>query len=163
MTFTPPTELRRRPRPSGDGRSARAVMARVVAACLAALLLVAAFTTGRSYIWCSMTERATDACCCAPTSDDDEADSTDAKLRVGCCEHEAYGQLAPARVGVDALDPLATMPVGMPAPPPAIIVPARPVDSYIRVAAPAPLRASPIRAGPRTASDTCVRLQVFRC
>jgi len=165
MTFPLPT-TRRGARPSNGGRvghSARAVMARAIAACLATLLLVATLTGGRSYVWCSMTERAGDACCCAPAADAGGTPSGDAELRVGCCEHEALGTLAPARVGGDALDPLATMPAAMPAPPPAILVPPAPVDSWDRVAAPPLLRATPIRAGPRTASDTCVRLQVFRC
>lgn len=173
MMLATPTSPRRRSRPPITGRGAhgaRAVMARVAAACLAALLLVATLTSGRSYLFCAMAERAVDACCCEPVrvvhlhaQDGDEDAGRAAQLGMGCCHSEAYGEIARGHIGLGALDLLAAPPATALPPAPIFTAPPAPADARARVASPPLPRAAPIRAGPRTASDTCVRLQVFRC
>jgi hypothetical protein len=125
---------------------------------VAALLLVTSLSAGRAYLWCSMMERAVDACCCEPASDGDEHDGP--QLHPACCEDHALGKLATASPGAPALEIPAALAASLapPAPMPraAVAVPFAPQAATA-------LCAAPIRAGPPRAQDTCVRLQVFRC
>jgi hypothetical protein len=154
----------RRALPAGGARVAKRVVAQLFAWALVALVVTASLTSGRSFLWCAMMERAVEACCCDPVEDDHEASEDGrATLHAGCCEHQTLAEAAPARVSVDAPEPLATMPVALPSAPVPTVVAATRVEASARRAAPSWLRARPIRAGPETAREIAARLQVFRC
>ena len=131
---------------------------RLAALVVAALVLTGALTAGRPYVWCVMMERAMDACCCA-LSHDDASEPGGPEISASCCEDRALGKLAEARLGASPIElPAAT--AAEPSTPPAVVIARAP--SFVRPHVAARVRAAPIRAGP-TATDTCVRLQVFRC
>lgn len=131
---------------------------RLLAVAVSALLLVTSLSAGRAYLWCSMMERAVDACCCEPEGDGDEHDGP--QLHAGCCEDHALGKLATASPAAPALEI-----------PPALAATIAPPAPMLRAAVAVPLAprasaaacTSPIRAGPSRATDACARLQVFRC
>ena len=134
------------------------------AAALAALVVVlsSALLSGQSYLFCLMMERPVEACCCAPEASTlGDAPVFHPEIRNGCCESRAGAELAKARVATTASEvPPATLSTIARLPALAAIPRAR---TSSRVGRAVPLRSSQIRAGPWAASDTCVRLQIFRC
>jgi hypothetical protein len=137
----------------------------VAALATAALVLAGALFSGQSYLFCRMMERTVTACCCAPDPGQ-AASSGDASATIhrDCCESRSGADAAKGSVLSAAHEvPPATPGALAPALPPVTTAPAIP-RSGAR-AEQAALR-PPIRAGPGSgghASDTCVRLQVFRC
>lgn len=152
----------RRSRNASGGR-ANAAFSRFLALVAAALVLVASLTAGRSYLWCSMMERAVEACCCDVEHAADEAPVDErSEIRNACCEDRALGDLAKARAAADAPElPAATL-AALPTPAIAVAVPMA-AARFVPGRAPGSICASPIRAGPRSAAQNAVRLQVFRC
>jgi hypothetical protein len=141
----------------------RDLLRRLFAFVAAALVLVGSLTAGRSYLWCAMMERAVEACCCDVEHAADEAPADErSEIRNACCEDRAYGDLDKARVSAGALDLSAAMIAALPAPA-VIVAVSTPAARFVPTRAPSSVCASPIRAGPRTAAQTAVRLQVFRC
>ncbi|MFT3765451.1 MAG: hypothetical protein QM820_08055 [Minicystis sp.] len=127
---------------------------------VAALVVVGALTAGRSYLWCAMMERAVEACCCEP--EDDGATEHGAEIHSACCEDHLHAGLDKARVGASTIEIPAAMPADL-APPSVSLAALTPAPSFAPPRARATARARPIRAGPTSAADTCVLLQVFRC
>jgi hypothetical protein len=153
---------RRTPLPGRDLR-ARGFVRRLFALVAATLVLVASLTAGRSYLWCAMMERAVEACCCDVEHAADEAPADErSEIRNACCEDRAFGDLDKGRVSASTPDLPDAMIAALPAP--AVIVAASITAArFVPARAPSSVCASPIRAGPRTAAQTAVRLQVFRC
>ncbi|MFO0757771.1 MAG: hypothetical protein U0359_14850 [Byssovorax sp.] len=147
--------------PAGERSRARALLSRLGALALAAIVLASLLTAGRTYLFCSMMDRVVDACCCAPETDGEDTHDGPA-LKVGCCEDRVHGDIAQGNLAAGDVE----VPVALPA---SAVLPAVIVAQVLRAPAlldterPAVLPASPIRAGPRTASEACVYLQVFRC
>lgn len=151
----------RRAREISAALGANGALGRRLTALVAALLVLSgAVGAGRTYLWCSMMERAVEACCCEPGRDGDE-DRSAPEIGAACCEDHAVGELAKARVAANVID-VPDAVVGAialpPAAPPPIAAP--PLAAPLRASL---TRASPIRAGPLRAAETCARLQVFRC
>jgi hypothetical protein len=140
----------------------RGVGRRLFALCLAAVVLVGALTAGRTYVWCSMMQqRVTTCCCAAERSDVERREDTRPELRSRCCETHGEDALTVAGTFSGAIEiPPAVVAVAPPAPAPTVAIPSA---SYAPVLPQRAVRVSPIRAGPRTASATCAKLQVFRC
>ena len=135
------------------------------AAALAALVVVlsSALLSGQSYLFCLMMERPVEACCCAPEpAPEGVSDPAEhPEVRSGCCESRGGAELAKGRVAATASEvPPATLSTIARLPALAVIPRAQ---TSSRVGRAVPLRSSQIRAGPWAASDTCVRLQIFRC
>jgi len=132
---------------------------RLFAVAVSALVLIASLSAGRAYLWCSMMERAVEACCCEPEGDGEEHEG--AQIHAGCCEDRAIGTLAKASpAAATAVEIPPALPAALAPPAPALrAVVAEPAAPQARATA----CASPIRADPSRAADTCVRLQVFRC
>jgi hypothetical protein len=129
-------------------------------------VLVGTLSAGRTYLWCSMMERYVKACCVETEHADatqpgvERPEDAHPHLDSGCCEKHAQDGLTVA--------PVPSGDVDIPPPVVAAVVPAPVLTAAICIApCPAvharPNHARPIRAGPGTASATCVRLQVFRC
>jgi hypothetical protein len=143
---------------------ARTVLRRVLASCLAALVLVATLTAGRPYLWCSMMERRVEACCCKGEEDGTLASPDQGpEIQNGCCEGRDHDELSKARVVTDGMDIPPVTPSSSRAPGPMLVR-----NRFAQASlGPAPDvargRTAPIRAGPRCATESCVRLQVFRC
>jgi hypothetical protein len=144
-------------------RVARAVARRVLAFVLAALVIITVLASGKTYLWCASMQRAMDACCCAgdATARLVPADEGATLQPPCCCESRE------ARAVSKAQAPAPPVPV-----PPAVMTavlavipaaPARPVTAFAPKALPRIGRYCSTRAGPRSASDTCIQLQVFRC
>jgi hypothetical protein len=146
-------------RATGSLRGARQ---RLFALCLAALVLVSTLAAGRTYLWCSMMEQRVETCCCASErSDVERGGDTRPELRSRCCETHGEDALTAAGIFSSAIEiPPAVVAVAPPAPALTVAIPSA---SYAPVLPQRAVRTSPIRAGPRTASATCARLQVFRC
>ena len=135
---------------------------RGLAAALAVVVTVATLLSGRSYLWCLTMERPMSACCCASSQAPSDIEASDAgpTVRSSCCDSRRVGALPRtdgARIETAAVPAatVSTMPGTMVAP------------FVMRAATPSAPQQSrqflEIRAGPRSASDACVRLQVFRC
>jgi hypothetical protein len=163
MSPTQPSTPFVRASPSGDGEGAPAALGRILAFAVAALLLVGSVTAGRTYVWCVVMERTMSACCMAPEHGDALAPGQleHPEVSRSCCEQRTADDLAKARAP--------GAPFEVP-PPLATLAPAvQPIDlsatsvALLRAPRPALRPDCPIRAGPSAASDTCVRLQVFRC
>jgi hypothetical protein len=109
-----------------------------------------------------MMEQRVETCCCGPEArPGEERSAAQAELRSGCCESQHGSEVSAGIASSQAID----VPPALPA---TDLSYANPLSSVMRPAhqlASTSLqwRARPIRAGPRAASDTCVRLQVFRC
>jgi hypothetical protein len=137
-----------------------AVLRRLAALAAAALLVVSALNGGRSYLWCSMMERAVEACCCEPAADDGDHPEG-ATLHAACCEDHVQASLDKGRVGGAVEVPGAAVSAAVPPSVMAAVIVLRP--TFVPGGTPALACPSPIRAGPRRAAETAVRLQVFRC
>lgn len=143
------------------GASTRAVLGRLFALFVAAVVFVGALTAGCTYLWCSMMQQRVEACCCEPRRSGLEAPAGDEpRLENGCCEDRRSAGIDVGRVAADILDVSAAPPAAAPAP--TIAIPAA-ATSSIPLAPRLLTRAQPPRAGPQRASDRCARLQVFRC
>jgi hypothetical protein len=154
-----PAATQRRLRPLGE---VRALFRRIFVLAVAAVVLAATIGAGRTYLFCTMMQERVDRCCCTPERDEADLTPSDApSIEAGCCEDHATGALALGSTSPAGLD----VPAGLPAAieVPLVVSTAPPAPRFERQPAAAVLAASPIRAGPRTASDACVRLQVFRC
>lgn len=162
VPHAPPPLLRARP--SGERTSeVRKVLRRLFAFCLAALVLSGALTAGRTYLWCSMMQASVETCCCGPERATAEARIDErSELRNGCCEDRGHDELDQGRLVSTAIEVPAALPPAACSPLPALAVATRGA-SLTPASPPCTVRASPIRAGPRAASEICVRLQVFRC
>lgn len=142
---------------------AGAALRRILAAATIALVTLSALGVGRTYLWCAMMEQRVERCCCTPDrSGDEPGDDEGPGIQNGCCEEQAASTPAVGNVSANLLEVPAALPVTEAAPPVTLATTAR-VPSFDRLADPPGVRARPIRAGPASASDTCVRLQVFRC
>lgn len=162
-------QSRRSPLPGRDLRAARAngapraFVQRLFALVAATLVLVGSLTAGRSYLWCSMMERAVEACCCDVEHAADEAPADEgSEYKNACCQDHALGDLDKARVAADAPDLPDAMLAALP-PPLITVAAAIPAARFVPARAPSSISARPIRAGPPTAAQTAVRLQVFLC
>lgn len=157
----------RRSLPCPDRRhtgTLREAARRLLALCSALILLVGTLMAGRSYLWCAMMQQTVESCCCEPepATDGAEARSESAPgVETGCCEHRSSEGATPGSVASDVLELPAAAPVDSGTAPFSISAERASVTTQPIVAQ--LLRARPIRAGPATASDTCIRLQVFRC
>ncbi len=156
-----------RPRLPGRAklRGTRAVLRSLLALGLAAVVLAGALSAGRTYLWCSMMQRSVETCCCAPDAPTAAETMREPRteIRSACCESRDVGDLTSAVSPSPALEVPPTAPAS---PAPAAVLPiVTRATALVGAWAPpprtAPVRA--IRAGPRGAPDTCVRLQVFRC
>ena len=140
----------------------RALVRRLVALCSAAVVLVGALAAGKSYLWCSMMQASVETCCCSPEpSVLDEGASERPELRSACCEHRAHDDLATVRLPTIALDVPPGLRTGFVVADASTTMAGR--VSALAPAAPSRAGGATIRAGPSTATETCVRLQVFRC
>jgi hypothetical protein len=167
MKLVTSTLARHHHRPSAvERRSTRPAPSRLAAFFLAAVMLLGALTAGRSYLWCSMMAQAVEACCCEPAGEDDGAPVGDARggarLHAACCERHGYGDVARGSFAADKLEVPDAMPVTLAAPP-VLLAPPVPAPSLVPATVLASACGGAIRAGPWAASDTCIRLQVFRC
>ncbi len=131
---------------------------------LLALLLTASFAAGRSYFWCVPMQQVVTSCCCP--GGDDEPTSVDRdeapRLKSGCCDARIAPDLpvtAQAEAGPAELPPASFVAVVLHAPE----TPSPVLSTTAPPAPPVEARFGPIRAGPSSASDTCIRLQSFRC
>lgn len=131
---------------------------------MSALVLTSALSAGRTYLWCAAMARAMDACCCVASASDELAPpgETAALRRPRCCKSQVSA-VSVARA--QAPTPTAPVPpAAMAAAPTATPAPtACPAMMLAVEAAALPARHGWTRAGPRSASETCVHLQVFRC
>ena len=125
-------------------------------------LVVATIAAGKAYLWCVPLQRAMADCCCASGHDDAAGREQPTIARACCCDVQAVGAL-PAVRELPAGAELPPAVVAYSVMPPAPVVPAR--TRVLRPAFPPsrPLRHGLTRAGPRFASDTCIRLQTFLC
>jgi hypothetical protein len=132
-------------------------------ACVAALVLTSTLVAGRAYLWCSMMAASVETCCCPAEHDELGLGDHERSPEVenGCCQGHAHDDLTKGHVAADTLEVPPALPARAAAAP-AIVVPT-PLASYPPASPARASRASPIRAGPRPASDTCARLQVYRC
>ncbi|APR87576.1 hypothetical protein A7982_12925 [Minicystis rosea] len=158
-----PRGERRIVRAVGIARVVRSALHRMFAITVAALVVVSALTAGRSYLWCSMMERAVEACCCEPEHDAFEAPAGgEPEVHSACCEDRLHAAFDKARVSRAAVEVPDVLPVSVAAP--AIVrASASAAPAFAPARPSARVRAGPIRAGPRSAAETCVRLQVFHC
>jgi hypothetical protein len=137
---------------------------RLGALCVIALFVTASVTSGKAYLWCVPMQQARHDCCC------DAAHGPDQELRLGeyptiresCCDSQVIGELPAARVPppVDGVPPALVTAVGVL---PVLVEPPRGLAQRWTSLPPRLRRYGPTRAGPRSASDTCIKLQVFRC
>lgn len=147
------------PKPPGPA----GIVQRLFALAAAALVLVGSLTAGRSYLWCSMMERAVEACCCDVEHAEGESPADEgSEIKNACCEDRALGDLDKARVAADALELPDAAPAALPAPT-VIVAAAIPAARFVPARAPSSICPSPIRAGPRSAAENAIRLQVFLC
>jgi hypothetical protein len=142
----------------------RALLRRAFAGCLAAAVLAATLGAGRAYLWCSMMQQRVDTCCCEPERHAaEERSETRQELRNGCCESQQGATLAAGIATCRVLDVPAAFPAAdLPRTELASVVASWP-PLRARAARGGSSRERPIRAGPRGASEVCIRLQVFRC
>jgi hypothetical protein len=158
-----------RPNPTSSLRARRwraggplgGLLRRVFALCLAATVLTATLSAGRAYLWCSIMQERVETCCCEPGQSADEGHAGQ-ELRSGCCESKHSALLG---TGITASKPL-EVPAALPAmsvlqTEPALVAVERSPRRASETAVGS--RERPIRAGPCSASEVCVRLQVFRC
>jgi hypothetical protein len=151
---------RRAPRSWGWREASRRLLGLVVTA----LVLVSTLGAGRTYLWCTMMQERVESCCCASAESERDAGRDQAPtVQNGCCEDHATPAVDLGSVPSDLIE----MPAALPAPPlgaPVVVAaPARAAPSVSQAVASLNPRARPIRAGPRSAADTAIRLQVFRC
>jgi hypothetical protein len=109
-------------------------------------------------------QQAMHTCCC------DAAYGADQDLRLGehpavresCCDTQVTGELPAARVSppAEGVPPALAMDVVVP---PVLVEPPRVLARRVIDRPACVERYGPTRAGPRSASDTCIQLQVFRC
>jgi hypothetical protein len=135
---------------------------RLVALCAAVVLVAGSLASGRAYLWCVPLQQAMHDCCCPPEQHA-PVDEQPAVRRV-CCDVQIAGDLPVVRVpppgtGLPASGALLASFI-LPAPP---AEPARRLAQRPTSRPPRSLRYGPTRAGPSFASDTCIRLQIFRC
>jgi hypothetical protein len=140
------------------------LLRRVFALILAGTVLTATLAAGHDYLWCSMMQQRVETCCCdpAPTAEEGRGDTQQQELRSGCCESKHAAVLG---TGITT-----TRAVEVPAALPATCAPrTEPVSAVPKGSALPALKADvgrrerPIRAGPSSAAEACVTLQVFRC
>jgi hypothetical protein len=135
---------------------------RLFVLCLAAVVLTATLGAGHAYLWCSMMQEHVKTCCCdpAPTASEPGGD-TRQELRSGCCESKNGAALGAGLTISQAVE----LPAALPATSAPRMEPSSAVPTRSRRALQAVVgwRERPIRAGPRSAAEVCVSLQVFRC
>jgi hypothetical protein len=127
------------------------------------MLVLASLTAGRAYWWCIPMQQAVLEPCCDHEADDEAAAPLEgAAVERECCIGKKVGQLpavdAPAAPERLALAPVAIIALPLPAPVLGAALSPRPLRPHA-----APRRHGPTRDGPRSASERCVHLQVFRC
>lgn len=172
MFVLPRTALPLRSPPGERTTAVRAWLRRLSVLCLVAVVLSGTLTAGGTYLWCAMMQAPVETCCCAPERSDletgerpqsqwGEPPRTPSRLQSGCCQSRGHDGLGDGRLVSSALEVPPALPAAS-SPSPALAV-AVPVASYVPASPSSAVRASPIRAGPRTASELCVKLQVLRC
>jgi hypothetical protein len=148
-------------RARGAAQPRRQMLARFVALCVAAVVLVGTLTAGHTYLWCSMMQQRLETCCCETRRSELEAPAIgQSQIENGCCQQYHTGGIDMGRVASESLDVSAPLAVAVTTPTFAIsVVGASPMPHV-----PRPItHAKAPRAGPQTASDRCARLQVFHC
>jgi hypothetical protein len=140
-----------------------ALRQRLGALCLLTLFVTASIISGKTYLWCVPMQQAMHACCCA-RADGTEPDVRPSELpavRESCCISQVVGELPVAPIPpVEAVPPVPStfvvVPKGLVEPPPVLAQRSSFLPPRLR-------RYGPTRAGPCSASDSCIKLQVFRC
>jgi hypothetical protein len=148
----------------GERTSAvRAVLRQLSALCLVLLVLSGTLTAGGTYLWCSMMQASVETCCCAPERSALQVQTDERpEIHSGCCQSHGHEALDQGRLVSSAIEVPPALPAAALRPAP-VLAGAIPVASYVAASPSCAVRASPIRAGPRTASEHCAKLQVFRC
>jgi hypothetical protein len=134
------------------------------ALCLLAIFVTASVTAGKAYLFCIPMQQAVQACCCAGEHrpDPEQIAREGATIERTCCDGRFIDELPTSSTPA----PHASVPPAMITIADPIVVPAVRTTSFERRVDPLPPRAArygPSRAGPRSAADACVDLQVFRC
>ena len=131
---------------------------------LLVVFVTASVTAGKAYLFCIPMQQAVQACCCASEHrpDPEQIAREGAAIERTCCDGRFVDEL-----------PTWSTPAPPASVPPAVItvadvavVPSVRVASFERRVESLPPRAArygPSRAGPRSAADVCIDLQVFRC
>jgi hypothetical protein len=141
------------------GAALRDARRRLFALGVAVVLLWGSTAAGKAYLWCIPLQQAIHECCCAA---EHEAPREQPAVRVACCDVQAVAAL-PAAKPLSPPPALPPVPVDVASLPAAVVEPA-----YLLAKGPPPRPARSqryglTRAGPRFASDACVRLQVLHC
>jgi len=132
--------------------------------CIVALFVTASVASGRAYLWCAPMQQGMHDCCC----DADRGTSQDPRhgesptLRKSCCDSQVISELPAARIPppADGVPPALAMNVVAPS---VLVEPLRVLERRALDRQACAQRYGPTRVGLRSSSDTCIKLQVFRC